>query len=99
MIRCVADAKVIEYVGELIRHEVANIRERRYQRKGIGSSYLFALNDDVVVDATKRGGVARFINHSCDVRSLMIRSICLIDRLICSRRAARKWSKWRTRTT
>lgn len=27
---------------------------------------FFRLDDEYVVDATKRGGLARFINHSCD---------------------------------
>ncbi|KAG5437530.1 hypothetical protein PCANB_000958 [Pneumocystis canis] len=57
---------VIEYVGEIIRQTVADIRERQYERQGIGSSYLFRIDDDTVVDATKKGNIARFINHSCD---------------------------------
>ncbi|XP_021774411.1 histone-lysine N-methyltransferase ATXR7-like [Chenopodium quinoa] len=61
-----ADDFVIEYVGELIRPRISDIRERQYEKMGIGSSYLFRLDDGYVVDATKRGGVARFINHSCE---------------------------------
>lgn len=57
---------VIEYVGELIRLGISDIREARYEKMGIGSSYLFRLDDGFAVDATKRGGVARFINHSCE---------------------------------
>ncbi|XP_055818923.1 histone-lysine N-methyltransferase ATXR7 [Solanum dulcamara] len=57
---------VIEYVGELIRRRVSDIREHYYEKIGIGSSYLFRLDDDYVVDATKRGGIARFVNHSCE---------------------------------
>ncbi|CAN6453611.1 unnamed protein product [Victoria cruziana] len=57
---------VIEYVGELIRPRVSDIRERLYEKMGIGSSYLFRLDDGYVVDATKCGGIARFINHSCE---------------------------------
>ena len=56
---------IIEYVGELVRQQVANLREIRYQLQGIGSSYLFRIDEDLVVDATKKGGIARFINHSC----------------------------------
>ncbi|XP_062163830.1 histone-lysine N-methyltransferase ATXR7 isoform X2 [Alnus glutinosa] len=61
-----ADDFVIEYVGELIRPRISDIRERHYEKMGIGSSYLFRLDDGYVVDATKRGGIARFINHSCE---------------------------------
>lgn len=61
-----AEDFVIEYVGELIRRPVSDIRERQYEKMGIGSSYLFRLDDGYVVDATKRGAIARFINHSCE---------------------------------
>ncbi|KAG1455305.1 hypothetical protein G6F46_008203 [Rhizopus delemar] len=56
---------VIEYIGEVIRQQVAEIREKHYERIGIGSSYLFRVDDDMVIDATKKGGMARFINHCC----------------------------------
>jgi SET domain-containing protein len=62
---------VIEYIGELIRQKVADIREKVYERMGIGSSYLFRVDDDAVVDATKSGNLSRFINHCCDVRCLV----------------------------
>ena len=48
---------VIEYVGEVIRQQVAEYRERAYERSGIGSSYLFRIDDDLVVDATKIGNL------------------------------------------
>lgn len=48
---------VCEYVGELIRSSVADLREHRYLRQGIGSSYLFRIDGDVVCDATFRGSV------------------------------------------
>ena len=48
---------VIEYVGEVIRQQVAEGRERAYERSGIGSSYLFRIDDDLVVDATKIGNL------------------------------------------
>jgi histone-lysine N-methyltransferase SETD1 len=56
---------IIEYVGEKVRQRVADLREINYQKQGIGSSYLFRIDEDTVVDATKKGGIARFINHSC----------------------------------
>ncbi|KAH7928848.1 hypothetical protein BV22DRAFT_1003907 [Leucogyrophana mollusca] len=57
---------VIEYVGEIIRAQVADKREKAYERQGIGSSYLFRIDEDLVVDATKKGNLGRLINHSCD---------------------------------
>lgn len=56
---------IIEYVGEKVRQQVADLRENRYLRSGIGSSYLFRIDENTVIDATKKGGIARFINHSC----------------------------------
>ncbi|KAJ9100552.1 hypothetical protein QFC21_003595 [Naganishia friedmannii] len=56
---------VIEYVGEVIRAQVADIREKWYEKTGIGSSYLFRVDDDAVVDATKKGNLGRLINHCC----------------------------------
>jgi len=56
---------VIEYIGEIIRQKVSDIRERRYEKLGIDSSYMFRM-DDEIIDATKKGNLARFINHSCD---------------------------------
>ena len=65
---------VIEYVGELVRLSVANLRERRLEERAandsasasIACSYLFRLDEHWVIDATYKGNLARFINHSCD---------------------------------
>lgn len=61
-----AKEMIIEYVGESIRQQVAEHREKSYLRTGIGSSYLFRIDENTVIDATKRGGIARFINHCCN---------------------------------
>lgn len=60
-----ANEMIIEYVGEIIRQKVSERREKNYLRSGIGSSYLFRIDEATVIDATKRGGIARFINHCC----------------------------------
>lgn len=69
---------VVEYIGQVIRHGVADERERRYESQGIGSSYLFRVDYDYVIDATKIGNFARFINHCCDVSAPLLywREIC-----------------------
>jgi len=58
---------VIEYVGEVIRQKVADHREKLYEASGIGSSYLFRVDAEKIIDATKKGNIARLINHCCDV--------------------------------
>jgi histone-lysine N-methyltransferase SETD1 len=62
-----ADEMVIEYVGQMIRPSVADLRETKYEAIGIGSSYLFRIDMETIIDATKCGNLARFINHSCNV--------------------------------
>ncbi|ESO09953.1 hypothetical protein HELRODRAFT_97267 [Helobdella robusta] len=56
---------VIEYIGEIIRNEIAEIREKVYEQQNRGV-YMFRLDENKVVDATMAGGPARYINHSCD---------------------------------
>ena len=57
-------ARILEYTGERMSHTKA---DRLYGDLHDGSSHtmLFAATDKVVIDATKRGGPARWINHSC----------------------------------
>lgn len=62
-----ADEMVIEYVGTVVRQSVAELREKQYERSGIGSSYLFRVDHETIIDATMVGNLARFINHSCNV--------------------------------
>lgn len=62
-----AGEMIIEYVGQMIRPIVADLRERQYEATGIGSSYLFRIDLDTIIDATKCGNLSRFINHSCNV--------------------------------
>jgi len=60
---------IIEYVGEVVRSQIAELREKQYEKMGIGSSYLFRIDEDFAIDATKKGNLSRFINHSCDPNS------------------------------
>lgn len=55
---------VIEYIGTIIRNEVANRREKIYEEQNRGI-YMFRTNNEHVIDATLTGGPARYVNHSC----------------------------------
>ncbi|XP_055917671.1 uncharacterized protein LOC129949949 [Eupeodes corollae] len=56
---------VIEYIGQVIRTEVSELREKQYDLRNRGI-YMFRLDEERVVDATLSGGLARYINHSCN---------------------------------
>jgi [histone H3]-lysine4 N-trimethyltransferase SETD1 len=49
-----AHEMVIEYVGEIVRFQVAELREKQYERVGIGSSYLFRVDDENIIDGMPR---------------------------------------------
>ena len=57
---------VIEYVGELVRPSLAEVRETKMYDELVGSgTYVFRLNDEYCVDATRSGNLAHLLNHSC----------------------------------
>ena len=60
-----AGGRIDEYVGERVSRDEA---DRRYDDASMRRhhTFLFALDDDTVVDAAVRGNDARFINHSCE---------------------------------
>lgn len=63
-----AGEPVVEYVGELIREHIGDEREETYAKEqgGDGSCYMFRLDEELIVDATRKGSMSRFINHSCE---------------------------------
>ena len=58
-------ARLIEYAGERLTPAQA---EARYPDDDAARhhTFLFAIDDDVVIDAAVNGNDARWINHSCD---------------------------------
>ncbi|GMR43572.1 hypothetical protein PMAYCL1PPCAC_13767, partial [Pristionchus mayeri] len=59
------DDMIIEYKGEVVRGEVCEMREKKYFAQNRGT-YMFKASDECIIDATMKGGPARYINHSCD---------------------------------
>lgn len=58
--------KIAEYTGEPISHEEADRRYDEDDRGGRHHTFLFILNDDIVLDARKAKCDAKYVNHSCD---------------------------------
>ena len=57
---------IIQYLGEIfsLTSQIGIIRRTEYS--GSTCTYLMKLSPKEVIDPTKKGNVARFINHSCD---------------------------------
>ncbi|KAM8849365.1 histone-lysine N-methyltransferase 2C isoform 10-T10 [Spinachia spinachia] len=55
---------VIEYNGTVLRNEVAIRKEKSYKSQN-RTMFMFRIDSEHVVDATRTGGLARYINHSC----------------------------------
>ena len=54
--------RIIEYKGTLITEEAA---DERYGDDESNHTFLFLLDNDMVIDAYRGGNSARWINHSC----------------------------------
>lgn len=62
--RIPAGTRLIEYAGERLTPQQAD--ERYPDNDDRHHTFLFAIDDDIVVDAAVNGNDARFLNHSCD---------------------------------
>jgi hypothetical protein len=54
--------RIIEYTGERISHDEC---DRRYPADDSSHTMLFTVDKNAVIDATRIGNSARWINHSC----------------------------------
>lgn len=57
---------IFEYIGDVI--DEARFRKRmiRYDDEGVKHFYFMSLNKGEFIDATKKGNLGRFCNHSCN---------------------------------
>ncbi|CAH1391554.1 unnamed protein product [Nezara viridula] len=62
----VAGTFLMEYVGEVLDHKEFRRRAKEYAKEKNAHYYFMALKSDTIIDATVKGNISRFINHSCD---------------------------------
>ncbi|KAJ2723877.1 hypothetical protein GGI07_002340 [Coemansia sp. Benny D115] len=56
---------VMEYMGEVVTAGEFRKRAGVYQAEGIQHHYFMSIGNNKVIDATRKGCIARYINHSC----------------------------------
>lgn len=57
---------LIEYVGEIIGLREFKKRSEKYAEQNNEHFYFMSLKNDLFIDATKKGNISRYFNHSCD---------------------------------
>ena len=61
-----AGSFIMEYVGEVVRSKELRSRIKKYTKMKVKHHYFMALRSDEIIDATCKGNLTRFINHSCE---------------------------------
>ncbi|KAI9343868.1 hypothetical protein DFJ73DRAFT_503252 [Zopfochytrium polystomum] len=56
---------VIEYCGEVLPTTMFAKRAREYAESGVQHFYFMSIKSDEIIDAYRKGNIARFMNHSC----------------------------------
>ncbi|ANZ73736.1 BA75_00776T0 [Komagataella pastoris] len=59
------DAFIYEYLGEVIDESTFRKRKENYDNQGLEHFYFMMLQKGEFIDATAKGGLGRFCNHSC----------------------------------
>lgn len=57
---------IFEYVGEVLTQRQFEERAELYAEQGQPHFYFMTLQNDQIIDATRKGNLARFMNHSCN---------------------------------
>jgi len=58
--------RIVEYIGARISHEEADAQCPDDEAAPRHHTFLFAVDDDIVIDGGQNGNDARYINHSCE---------------------------------
>ncbi|KIR31664.1 histone-lysine N-methyltransferase, H3 lysine-36 specific [Cryptococcus deuterogattii MMRL2647] len=61
-----ANTLIYEYIGEVVAEKTFRKRMQQYADEGIRHFYFMMLQKEEYIDATKKGGIGRFANHSCN---------------------------------
>ena len=56
----------MEYVGEVLDYNKFRKRAKKYSKDDAQHFYFMALSSELFIDASNRGNISRFINHSCN---------------------------------
>lgn len=62
---------IFEYIGEVINERAFRTRMVQYDHEKIKHFYFMSLSKGEFVDATKKGNLGRFCNHSCNPNSFV----------------------------